>query len=126
MIYRWLADGVVLLHFAFLLFVVLGGLLTLRWWKAAWLHLPAAAWGAWVELYLRYCPLTPLENALRVKAGLAAYGGGFIDHYLMPVIYPPGLTPGLQTLLGVLLVAAYSVIYAVAWRRHRAGTRGRV
>ena len=124
MIYRLLADVVVLLHFAFLLFVVLGGLLTLRWWKAAWFHLPAAAWGAWVELHLRYCPLTPLENFLRARAGLDTYGGGFIDHYIMPVIYPPGLTPGLQTVFGLLLVASYGVIYAVAWHRHRASTKG--
>jgi hypothetical protein len=124
MIYRLLADGVVLLHFVFLLFVVLGGLLTLRWWKAAWFHLSAVAWGAWVELHLRYCPLTPLENTLRAKAGLDTYGGGFIDHYLMPVIYPPGLTPGMQALLGLLLVASYAVIYAVAWHRHRASTKG--
>lgn len=116
--YALLADAVVLLHFGFLLFVVLGGLLVLRWRWIAWLHLPAAAWGAWVELYLHYCPLTPLENRLRAEAGLSTYGGGFIDHYIMPVIYPPGLTPGMQFILGGLLVAAYAVIYAVAWRRH--------
>jgi hypothetical protein len=80
MLYRVLADGVVLLHFAFLAFVVLGGLLVLRWRQFAWLHLPAAAWGAYVEFYLHYCPLTPLENQLREQAGLGGYHGGFIDH----------------------------------------------
>ncbi|MGE5625030.1 MAG: DUF2784 domain-containing protein [Bacillota bacterium] len=123
MIYGLLADAVVLLHFAFLLFVVFGGLLALRWWNAIWLHLPAVVWGAWIEFYQRSCPLTPLENVLREHAGLGAYTGGFIDHYVLPVIYPPGLTPGVQALLGGLLVAAYAVIYALAWRRHRARTR---
>lgn len=120
MIYGLLADAVVLLHFAFLVFVVFGGVLALRWWRAAWLHLPAAAWGAWVELFQHTCPLTPLENALRTKAGLGPYGGGFIEHYLLPVIYPPGLTPGMQTVLGLLLVAVNGGIYALAWRRHQA------
>ncbi|HEY1772102.1 MAG TPA: DUF2784 domain-containing protein [Gammaproteobacteria bacterium] len=125
MIYRLLADGVVILHFTFLLFVVLGGLLVLRWWRIVWFHLPAATWGAWVELARHTCPLTPLEDALRAKAGLAVYSGGFIDHYLIPIIYPPGLTPGMQAILGGLLLAAYAVIYPLAWRRHRAGTGDR-
>lgn len=122
MLDRLLADAVVLLHFAFLLFVVFGGLLTLRWWKVSWLHLPALAWGAYIEFYQRSCPLTPLENALRVKAGLEAYGGGFIEHYILPVIYPPGLAPVMQTALGALLVGGNAVVYALAWRRaHRKG-----
>ncbi|HEV7165876.1 MAG TPA: DUF2784 domain-containing protein [Gammaproteobacteria bacterium] len=121
MAYRVLADLVVLLHFAFVAFVVLGGLLVLCWPRVAWLHLPAAAWGAFVELYLHYCPLTPLENWLRERGGLDTYGRGFIDHYIVPVIYPPGLTPGLQFLLGIALVVSYLAIYAVAWRRYRAG-----
>src|SRR5580698_966578 len=88
MLYRVLADAVVLLHFAFVAFVVLGGLLVLRWPWTAWVHLPAAAWGAFVELYLHYCPLTPLENWLRERGGLVTYDTGFIAHYIMPVIYP--------------------------------------
>jgi len=119
MIYRLLADAVVLLHVVFLAFVVLGGLLALRWWKVAWLHLPAAAWGAFVEMYLHYCPLTPLENSLREKGGLSGYDTGFIAHYIVPVIYPPGITPGIQLALGLLLVAFYTVIYAWAWKLHR-------
>jgi len=116
-VYRLLADAVVLLHFAFLAFVVLGGLLVLRSWKFAWLHFPAAAWGVFVELYLHYCPLTPLENWLRARGGAGTYGGGFIAHYIEPVIYPPGLTPGMQAVLGILLVAGNCVVYGIAWRR---------
>lgn len=125
MIYRLLADAVVLLHFAFLAFVVLGGLLVLRWRKVAWLHLPVVAWGAFVEMFLHYCPLTPLENWLREQAGHGSYGGGFIDHYIVPMIYPPGLTPRIQWLLGGLLLASYAIVYAIAWRRakRREGSR---
>ena len=121
MLYRVLADAVVLLHLAFVAFVVLGGMLVLRWPRVAWLHLPAAAWGAFVELYLHYCPLTPLENRLREQGGLGAYDTGFIDHYIIPVIYPPGLTPGMQLFLGILLVVVYAAVYGYAWRRYRQG-----
>lgn len=121
MLYTLLADAVVLLHFGFVLFVVLGGLLVLRWRWIAWLHLPAATWGAFVELYLHICPLTPLENRLRAQAGLSTYGGGFIDHYIVPIIYPPGLTPALQAMLGIALVAGYVLVYGLAWRRSRGG-----
>jgi len=118
-LYALLADAIVLLHFGFLLFVVFGGLLVLRWRGIAWLHLPASAWGVFVELYLHYCPLTPLENRLRAEAGLLTYGGGFIDHYIVPVIYPPGLTPARQALLGIALLTGYVLVYGLAWRRSR-------
>ena len=118
MLYRLAADLIVLLHFAYIAFAVLGGFLVLRWWKLAWVHLPAAAWAAYVELYLRYCPLTPLENRLRALGGEDTYDTGFIAHYIMPVIYPPGITPGIQTFLGILFVASYIVIYTAAWRLH--------
>jgi hypothetical protein len=118
MFYRVLADLVVLLHFAHMVFTVLGGLLVLRWWRVAWVHLPMAAWAAIVELYARYCPLTPLENHLRQLAGQPGYSGGFIDHYIMPLIYPPGLTPGIQDVLGLLLLSGYVIVYWVAWRLH--------
>ena len=117
--YRLLADLVVLLHFGFIVFAVLGGLLVLRCPKTAWLHLPAVAWVVFVEFHLRYCPLTPLENDLRARAGIDPYGGGFIDHYNMPLISPPGRTPAIQDVLGLLLVTSYIIIYSVAWRRHR-------
>lgn len=119
MAYRFLADLVVLLHLAFVAFVVLGGLLVLRWPKVAWVHLPMAAWGAFVELYLHYCPLTPLENWLRERGGLDTYGSGFIDHYIVPVIYPPGLMPSTQLILGILLIVSYVLVYGLAWRKHR-------
>lgn len=119
MVYRVLADAVVLLHFAFLAFVVLGGLLVLRWPKVAWLHLPMAAWGAFVELHLHYCPLTPLENWLRERGGLVSYDTGFIAHYIVPVIYPSGLTPEIQLFLGILLIAGYILVYGLAWYRQR-------
>src|SRR5262245_41948400 len=85
MIYRIAADAVLTLHLAFILFVVLGGWLVLRWPRLALLHLPAAAWGATVEFFHLYCPLTPLENRLRLAAGEQGYSGGFIEHYLVPV-----------------------------------------
>ena len=115
---RLLADAVVLLHFAFIAFVLAGSALVLwrPWWAA--LHLPAVAWGAYTEFTATVCPLTPLENALRRSAGVAGYDGGFVDHYLIPLIYPAGLTPGLQVWLGLALIAINAVAYALAWRRH--------
>lgn len=92
MLARLAADFVVLIHFGFIVFVVVGGLLVLRWPRAAWMHLPAAAWGAGIVLLGGICPLTPLEKSLRRLAGEAGYEGGFIDRYVMPVIYPVGLS----------------------------------
>ena len=112
-----LADAVLVVHLGFILFAVLGGLLALRWPRAAWLHLPALAWGAWIELTGGICPLTPLENRLRAAAGRAGYEGGFVEHYLVPIVYPPGLRPGHQLVLAVLLLATNAAIYAWVWRR---------
>lgn len=117
MAYRWLAEATVALHFAFILFVVLGGLLVVRNPRWAWLHVPAVAWVAWLELTGAICPLTPLENAFRARAGEAGYAGGFIDRYLVPVIYPAGLTPGIQMALGIAVVVLNVLVYAWAWRR---------
>ena len=89
--YRLLADAVLIVHLAFIAFVVLGGLLVLRWPRIAWLHLPAVAWGAWIEFSGGICPLTPLEVGLRARGGEAAYSGGFIEHYVTGLIYPEGL-----------------------------------
>lgn len=119
MLYRFLADLVVALHFAFVLFVVLGGLFALRWPRAAWLHLPAAIWGAGIEFLAGVCPLTPLENRLRRLGGEAGYSGGFVEHYLLPVLYPAGLTREVQLALGTFVVALNVVIYAMVWRRRR-------
>jgi len=119
MAYRWLADATVALHLAFILFVVVGGLLVWHRVRWAYLHLPAVAWVAWLEFTGAICPLTPLENALRQRAGDAGYGGGFIDHYLLPVIYPSGLTPQIQTVLGVAVVALNVLVYGGLWWRRR-------
>ncbi len=118
-----LADAVLLLHFAFVAFVIAGGLLVLRWTRLAWLHVPAAVWGAFVELEGWICPLTPLENDLRERAGRRGYSEGFIEHYLMPLIYPAGLTARTQTLLGVVVIAVNLAVYVgllVRARRRRA------
>jgi hypothetical protein len=116
---RILADATVAFHFAFILFVVGGGALVWRRPAWAWLHVPAVAWVVWLEFTHAICPLTPLENLLRARAGDAGYAGGFIEHYLEPVIYPGGLTPGIQVILGALVVILNIVVYAFAWRRAR-------
>lgn len=117
---RLLADAVLLAHLAFILWAVFGGLLVLWRRRLAWLHLPALAWGVWIELSGRICPLTPLENHWRRLAGEAGYPGGFIEHYLLPLIYPAGLTRSGQLLLGLGLLAFNVLIYAgVCWRQWR-------
>ena len=88
--YRLLADAVLIIHLGFIAFVVLGGLLVLRWPRLAWLHLPTVAWGAWIEFTGSICPLTPLEIGLRARGGETAYRGGFIEHYVTALIYPEG------------------------------------
>lgn len=120
MSYRLAADAILLLHAAFILFVVFGGLLAWRWPRMAWIHLPAAAWGAFVELSGAGCPLTALENEFLAKAGFAGYGGGFIEHYLLSAIYPEGLSRTTQMLLGGAVVAVNMVIYGWIVRRRRA------
>jgi hypothetical protein len=110
--YHLLADLIVLIHFAFALFAVLGALLAIGWRKIIWLHLPAAFWAAWIEFSGRICPLTPLENWLRTKGGGAAYSGDFIAHYIMPILYPTGLTRRLQIILGLAVVGINIIIYA--------------
>lgn len=117
MIHRLLADVVMALHFAFILFVAAGGLLVLKWPRLVWLHLPAAGWGAVIEFFGWICPLTPLENRLRVLGGEAGYPGGFIETYLTPAIYPEGLTHRHQILLGIAVVAVNSLFYGVLARR---------
>jgi hypothetical protein len=122
--YRILADLVVGLHVGFVLFVVLGGLLVLRWPRLAWLHLPAAVWGALIEFAGWICPLTPLENYFRRASGTAEYAGGFVEHYLMPVLYPVGLTRGVQYLLGATVVLVNAAVYWRVFRRVRRDGRG--
>ena len=118
------ADLLVLLHLAFILFVVLGGIFVLRWPRLAWLHLPAVVWGALIELKgTLVCPLTPFELALRRAAGEAGYSGGFIDHYLVPLIYPPGLDRATQIWLGTLVLLVNLAAYAALAMRQRKRAR---
>lgn len=120
MLWRMAADALVLVHLSFILFVLLGGLLLLRWPRLIWLHLPAVAWGIVVECLHLGCPLTPWENQLRRMAGQAGYEGGFIEHYLIPLIYPAGLTPAIQLWLGAIVVLVNAAVYAWLigrWRR---------
>jgi len=122
LIYRTLADLVLVVHLAFVLFVVLGGLLVLKWPRLAWLHVPTAVWGVLIEYKGWICPLTPLENSFRARGGGAGYSGGFIEHYIQPLLYPAGLTRGTQIVLGSLALlvnlTAYGVVIA---RRSRSG-----
>ena len=120
MVHRVLADGVLLLHLGFILFVVFGALLVLRWPRLLPLHVAAAAWGFGIEVLGAICPLTGVENRMRLLAGESGYSGGFIDHYLLPLIYPGEMTRGLQLGLaaGVLLVNAG--LYGWIWRRRAA------
>ncbi len=121
MIASLIADALVLVHLIFILFVALGALLVLRRPMLAYLHLPCVLWGIAIELGGFICPLTPLEVQWRMAAGQAGYSGGFIDHYIMPLIYPPGLTRGIQVMLGFALVIFNGLIYGYLWvkRRHR-------
>ena len=123
MIYAMLATLVVLTHFAFILFVMFGGFLMLRWRRAPRFHLPAAAWGAFVELTGGVCPLTPLEHRLRRSAGGTGYAGDFIEHYLVRIVYPPGLTQEMQVALGAGAILLNCAIYAWVVRRLRSGDR---
>jgi hypothetical protein len=119
MFYRIAADAVLVLHLAFILFVVLGGWLVLRYHRLIWVHLPAAAWAAFVEFSGRVCPLTPLENLLRLASGSTGYSGGFIERYLIPVVYPSGLDRSVQIALGLAVVLINAVFYGLLVKRSR-------
>lgn len=117
MYYRILSDLVVVLHLLFIVFVVAGGFLALRRPWLALLHLPAATWGAYIEFSGTYCPLTPLENHFNRLAGEEGYTGGFIEHYLIPIIYPTGLTAEVQIFLGLFVIVINLAVYAIVLRR---------
>jgi hypothetical protein len=119
MIYRALADIAFVAHLLFVMFVVFGGLLVVIWKHAAWLHLPALAWGLLLEWNAWVCPLTPLENWLLRRSGADGYGGGFVEHYIVPIIYPDRLTHQDQFMLGMLLLAFNALVYTWAFLRHR-------
>lgn len=111
MIYRTLADVVLVVHLAFAVFAGVGGLLVLRWPRLAWVHVPCAVWGALIMFAGWVCPLTPLENDLRRRGGQSGYEGGFIDHYIVSVLYPAGLTRGLQFGIGAGVVIVNAAVY---------------
>ena len=117
MLYEAFAAALVVAHLAFIVFALLGGLFALRWRWMAWVHVPAALWGGVVALFGWICPLTPLENALRRAGGSAGYSGGFIDRYIVPLVYPTDLTREFQIALGLGLFGVNLVIYAFVWRR---------
>jgi uncharacterized membrane protein YhhN len=117
--YEAAANVVLLAHFAFVLFVIGGGVLALRWRHLAWIHVPVALYGAIIEFVGFICPLTPLENWLRVRGGGAGYSGGFVAHYITAVMYPAGLTRREQFVLGTAVLVLNGAVYAVWWRRRR-------
>jgi hypothetical protein len=120
--YLLIANLLVLLHLAFVGFVVLGALLVLRWPRLVWVHLPCALWGALIEFAGWVCPLTPLEIRFRQLGGQAGYAGGFIEHYLLPVLYPQNLTRPVQVTLGTLVLILNAATYRRLWRRSTSGT----
>ena len=117
MLYAFAAESVLILHLAFIVFVMLGGWLAIRHRAWALVHLPAAVWGAYVELSGRLCPLTVWENALRLRAGQAGYRGSFLEHYLLAIIYPDGLTRAVQFGLAALVIAVNAAVYRRVLRR---------
>jgi hypothetical protein len=119
MIYRALADIVVLIHGAFVVFVVFGALLVIVWPRVAWLHVPCAVWGVLIEFAGWICPLTPLENALRQRAGEAGYAGGFVEHYVLHALYPNELTRQIQWVLGAFVAIVNTAAYAYILARRR-------
>lgn len=117
MFYLLLADFVVLIHLSFVAFVTAGGLLALKWKRFAYIHIPAVGWGVLVEIMGWVCPLTPVEIWLRENAGAKGYSTGFIEHYILPILYPAQLTPTVQWVLGILLLSVNVGIYSrIVWR----------
>ena len=124
-LYRIAADLVVAVHLGFVLFVMLGALLAIRWPRIVWGHVPAAIWGAVIEFGGWICPLTPLENYLRSRSGSATYAGDFVEQYVLPLLYPPVLTRDIQTVLGGIVLAVNASVYWVLIRRYRRATSAR-
>jgi hypothetical protein len=114
---RFLADLVVVAHFLFVVFAVFGGLIGLRYRKIIWMHLPALLWAVVVEFTGWICPLTPLEQWIRTQGGVETYSGSFIEHYLVAILYPAGLTRSIQIFLGALLLGFNLLVYALVFRR---------
>lgn len=125
MIYRTLADLVVILHLLFIVFALLGGMLVLWRRYMLYVHIPAALWAVAISVNGWICPLTPLENKLRFSAGVEGYPGGFVEHYVVPIIYPPGLSSDIQVFLGVAAVGINIVVYGFVYWRHKIKSCGR-
>lgn len=119
MIFQLIADGVLGIHFLFVAFALLGALLLIRWPWIVWGHLPTVAWAAWIEFSGNICPLTPLENALRIRGGGSGYAGDFVGHYILGLLYPDGLTRQVQIVLGALVVVINMVIYGYVFFWHK-------
>jgi len=113
MIYKILSDSIVVIHLAFILFVCLGAFLVFKWPGILWIHLPCAIWGAILEFFNLICPLTPLENYFRKLSGIPEYHSGFIDHYILPIIYPDSLTPEKQMIFGLFVVIINVLVYGL-------------
>ena len=115
----FLADLVLIVHTLFIVFVIFGGLIVLKWRKVVWIHIPCALWGALIEFFGWICPLTYLENYFHELGNINYYASSFTQHYLLPIIYPPGLTTGVQILFGSTVIVINLIIYCVVWRyRH--------
>jgi hypothetical protein len=123
MMYRILAELVLIIHFCFVLFVVLGGLLVLRWPSILWLHLPAFMWGILVQCFFWACPLTPLENWFRCSGGEVEYSGGFVEHYISAILYA-NVSREFQAMLGLLLIGVNVLVYSLVFIRRRRRIRG--
>jgi hypothetical protein len=123
-VYSVLADLVVVLHLCFVIFVLLGGFLVL--WKSCvtWFHIPAVIWGAALEFLGWTCPLTPLENLLRLRAGNNGYATGFVEHYMVPLIYPTAINRRMQTAFGIIVLAVNIIVYLALWQKIRKKARG--
>ncbi len=111
----FLADLVLIVHTLFIIFAVFGGLIVLKWYKVMWLHIPCALWGALIEFFGWICPLTYLENYLREIGNGNYHESSFIQHYLLPIIYPPGLTTDIQILLGTIVIVINLIVYCIVW-----------
>ena len=125
MYYLFLADIVVLIHLAFIVFALLGAVLAIRWPVVVWIHLPMAIWSALVEFGGWICPLTPLENWLRMQGGASKYPGDFLAIYVLPILYPAGLTRTIQVILGSVVVVVNISIYGYIFYRYRHQKRNR-
>lgn len=122
--YRFLADFVVVIHLVFVIFVVMGSITTIWWRWVLWIHVPAVLWAVWIEISSGICPLTPLENWLRLKTGRGGYQGDFVENYFLPVLYPAGLTRNMQILLGALVIFINVALYGYIFFQHKSKKGG--